>query len=161
AKFVSSLFQACCDEVGIRMSTSVPIGKSKCVTKAAPPRQRFSLEVSSVKTTPRESRPVTCIGRRTAILRSVRCFARWVLGCIVRRLLGRHAWVRNGARDGLALEKTFHCIEHFAGRPCRVNRSSEFAAVPHAVREPACELLHFAYGVRLIRRLNFFVVARQ
>src|SRR5207253_3836628 len=50
-----------------------PIATSKRVRNAAPLRQRFSLEVSSSKAMPRESRPLTRIGRWTAILRSERC----------------------------------------------------------------------------------------
>ena len=48
---------------------------SKRVKKAAPLRQRFSLEVSSSKATPRASRPRTRMGRWTAILRSRRGLA--------------------------------------------------------------------------------------
>jgi 16S rRNA (cytidine(1402)-2'-O)-methyltransferase len=59
-------------ESGIFISRSEPTATSKRVTKAAPPRQRFSLEVSSTKVTPRESRPRTVSGRRTAMRRSAR-----------------------------------------------------------------------------------------
>jgi hypothetical protein len=49
-------------------------GDVEARTNAAPPLHRFSLEVSSSKGIPRLSRPSTVRGRRTAILRSERCF---------------------------------------------------------------------------------------
>src|SRR5260370_9605703 len=63
----------------MRISRSEPMATSKRVTKAAPLRQRFSLEVSSSKAKPWESRPLTFSGKRTAILRSERCFDTVVL----------------------------------------------------------------------------------
>src|ERR1700677_779086 len=57
----------------MRISRSEPMGTSKRVTKAAPLRHKFSLEVSSSKLKPRRSRPRTFSGRRTAILRSDLC----------------------------------------------------------------------------------------
>src|SRR5262249_29123402 len=149
----SSRRQACC-ESGIRISRLEPIATSKRVTNAAPLRQRFSLEVSSVKTMPRASRPVTCMGRRTAILRSARCLESWVLVCMFSRLLHLRNFLRVSPRGRLALEKSFHCIEHFAGGPCHVNGASKFAAVADSVRKPASELLHFAYGIGLVGGLN-------
>src|SRR5882724_8635736 len=64
---------------GMRISRSEPMATSKRVTKAAPLRQRFSLEVSSSKAKPWASRPRTLSGRRTEILRSERCFETVVL----------------------------------------------------------------------------------
>src|SRR5580765_1957365 len=145
----------------MRMSRSEPTATSNRVTKAAPPRQRFSLEVSSVKTTPRASRPVTCIGRRTAIRRSARCFERCVLVCIFGRLLCCENQVRITHRGFLPFKKLFHCVEYFAGRPCCVKPSSEFAAVPHTVAKPACKLLHFSHSVGLLGGFNFLVVSRK
>src|SRR2546426_8508639 len=75
-------------EKGMRISRSAPMATSKCVTKAAPLRQRFSLAVSSSKGKPRASRPRTLSGRRTAILRSERCLDTVVLG-------GTMGWVLN------------------------------------------------------------------
>jgi hypothetical protein len=59
---------------------------SKRVMNAAPPLHRFSLEVSSSKLMPRESRPFTLRGRRTEILRSARGFEGdgVLVSCIVR-----------------------------------------------------------------------------
>src|SRR5260221_6890576 len=146
----SSRFQGWYD-CGMRISRSEPMATSNRVTNAAPLRERFSLEVSSVKITPRESRPVTCIGKRTASLRSVRCFERYVLVAIFGRLLLGENRVRNNLHSHLAFKKPFHCIKHFAGCPCFVNRSSELAAVSHAMRKPACELLHFSHSIGLRR----------
>src|SRR5215471_10270239 len=63
----------------MRISRFDPMATSKRVRNAAPLRQRFSLEVSSSKLTPRESRPRTRMGRCTAILRSERCLATLVV----------------------------------------------------------------------------------
>ena len=60
-----------------------------------------------------------------------------------------------------ASEKALDAIEHLAGRFRRVNLSTKFAAVPHAMREPASELLHFANAIRLISSFNFPVVAGE
>src|SRR5579864_281919 len=76
---------------------------SKRVTKAAPLRHKFSLEVSSSKTTPRLSRPRTLRGRRTAILRSERCLeavgavcelcVKWTMGGVLFSGVRHAAWV--------------------------------------------------------------------
>jgi hypothetical protein len=58
-------------------------------------------------------------------------------------------------------KKLFYRIKHFAGCPCFVNRSSQFAAVANAMRKPACELLHFSHSVGLAGPRDFFVVARK
>src|SRR5438445_10331750 len=113
----------------MRISRSEPIVTSKRVTKAAPFLHKFSLEVSSVKTTPRESRPVTCIGSRTEILRSARCFESCVLVCMVGRHLVSDYRIRFNPYGCLALKKSFHCIKHFRGRQWLVNRSSELHAL--------------------------------
>jgi hypothetical protein len=60
---------------------------------------------------------------------------------------------------GLGREKTLDAIENFPGRASRMNDATEFAAIPHAVRKPASELLHFAYGVGQIRSANLAVVS--
>src|SRR5467141_2921103 len=73
-------------ENGMWISRSEPMATSKRVTKAAPLRQRFSLEVSSSKVTPRESRPRTLSGKRTEILRSERSAA-------TERSAGTMGWV--------------------------------------------------------------------
>src|SRR6266478_1997745 len=98
-----------------RIPRSEPMATSKRVTKAAPLRQRFSLEVSSSKGTPRESQPRTRIGRRTEILRSERWLETDVL------LGGTMGWVLiSRDRGGSALEKAFHAFEDLAGRSRRV-----------------------------------------
>src|SRR5712692_7024854 len=79
----------------MRISRSEPTATSKRVRKAAPLRQRFSLEVSSSKRMPRESWPRTRMGRRTAILRSER-------GLETDVLTGTMGWVLDsGRRDGV------------------------------------------------------------
>src|SRR5258708_30357138 len=103
-------------EKGMRISRSEPIATSKRVTKAAPLRQRFSLEVSSSKVTPRESRPRTLSGKRTEILRSERCFD-------TERSAGTMGWVLiSGDPDGpgidpkhagTLLKKALYAFEHF------------------------------------------------
>src|SRR5215472_16002241 len=149
----------------MRISRSEPMATSKRVRNAAPPRQRFSLAVSSSKATPRESRPRTRIGKCTATLRSERCLATEVV-------TGTMGWVltsagpnripissgqtgashflraRNQGDSGCsALEKALHLGEDFSGRSRRVYDSAKLAAVPHAMSKPASELLHFAYTV--------------
>src|SRR5258706_1128275 len=143
----------------MRISRSEPIATSKRVTNAAPFLHKFSLEVSSVKTTPRESRPVTCIGKRTAIRRSARCFESCVLVCVIGRLLIALNCVRVMPHGQLAFKEFLDCIKHFAGGSCFVNRSSKLAAVANAVGKPASELLHFSHSIGLIGELDFFVVA--
>src|ERR1700719_1114957 len=145
----------------MRISRSAPTGTSKRVTNAAPLRHKFSLEVSSVNTTPRESRPVTCIGKRTEILRSARCLETCMLVGIVGRLLVLQNRFRLMSCERLALKETFHRIEYFARCPCFVNPSSQFASVPDSVRKPASELLHFSHSIGLVGQLDFFVVARK
>src|SRR6266581_3437723 len=147
----------------MRISRFDPMATSKRVRNAAPLRQRFSLEVSSSKMTPRESRPRTRMGRWTAILRSERCLATDVL-------TGTMGWVLTSAGPhcagacrcrSSALEKSFHAGEDFAGRSRRVYDSAKFAAVPHAMSKPASELLHFAYTVRQVGCINLSIVVHE
>src|SRR5215472_1345358 len=139
----------------MRISRFDPMATSKRVKKAAPLRQRFSLEVSTSKATPRESRPRTRMGKCTAILRSERCLATLVLAGTMGRVLtsaspvwtgaGHFSRDRNPGEHGRpVLKKTLHAREDFAGRPRRVYDSAKLAAVPHAMSKPASELLHFA-----------------
>src|SRR5882672_4685779 len=150
---------------GMRISRSLRIATSNRVRNAAPPRHKFSQEVSSVKTTPRLSRPVTCIGRRTAILRSERCFDAIVLTWTMGRVLSRSfPWVGCFLGGGLplrSLKEAFDRFQHFVWRPCRVYSFAKFAAVPHTVREPACKLLHFSHSIGLIGCIYLSVVARK
>src|SRR5258707_7632971 len=143
------------------MSRSAPRSTSNRVTNAAPPRHKFSLEVSSVNTTPRESRPVTCIGRRTEILRSARCLETRMLVGVIGRFLAPQNRFRLIIHERPGLKKTFYRIKHFTGCPCFVNLSSELASVANAVRKPASELLHFSHSVRLIGQPDFSVLARK
>src|SRR5713226_10597116 len=124
-------------EKGMRISRSEPMATSKRVTKAAPLRQRFSLEVSSSKAKPRASRPRTLSGRRTEILRSERCLDTVVLS-------GTMGWVLDSGdpdrvgvsfllRGGSALEEAFHAFEDLRGRARRMYDSTKLAAVPHAM----------------------------
>src|SRR5260370_34088788 len=135
----------------MRSSRSEARATLKRVRNAAPLRHTFSLEVSSSKAMPRLSRPRTLRGKRTAILRSDRCLNAGVLtGTMGLALI---------SCDGAALEGAFHAFEHLAGRFRRVHLLTQCAAVPHAMGRPASELLHFAYGVGLVRSFNFPVVA--
>src|SRR6267154_3643537 len=84
---------------GMRISRSEPMATSKRVTKAAPLRQRFSLEVSSSKANPWASRPRTLSGRRTAILRSERCFETVVLAS------GTMGWVLDSVGFGADISR--------------------------------------------------------
>src|SRR5712691_2820713 len=146
----------------MRISRSEPMATSKRVTNAAPLRQRFSLEVSSSKGTPRESQPRTRIGRRTEILRSERWLETDVL------LGGTMGWVLISGdrravdpRGGSALKEAFHAFEDLAGRSRRVYDSAKLAAVSHAMSKPASELLHFAYTIGQVRSINLAVVVNQ
>src|SRR5258708_31158068 len=117
---------------GMRISRSEPMATSKRVTKAAPLRQRFSLEVSSSKAKPWASRPRTFSGKRTAILRSERCFETvvlasgtmgWVLDSgdsdrVGVNDSGGSNWIgSDGSRDrsGPTLAKTLHTLQDFPG----------------------------------------------
>src|SRR5271170_8393687 len=64
-------------------------------------------------------------------------------------------------RGGSLREKLFHAFEHFAGRSRRVYDSTKLAAVPHAMCEPARELLHFAYAIGQLRSVYLLVVAGE
>src|SRR5262252_10399776 len=156
----------------MRISRFEPIATSKRVRNAAPLRQRFSLEVSSSKVTPRESRPRTRMGRCTAILRSERCLATvlltgtmgWVLTSAGSHPAGASHFVhaRNPGGSGRsALKKTLYAREDFAGRSRRVYDSAKLAAVPHALSKPASELLHFANSVGRVGHINSAIVVNQ
>src|SRR3989440_8290290 len=135
----------------MRISRSQPMATSKRVTKAAPLRQRFSLEVSSSKAKPWASRPRTLSGKRTAILRSERCLDTVVLRGTMGGVLASGDPHRVGAsfllRDGSALEEAFDALKNLHGRSRRMHNSTKLAAVPHAMSKPASELLHFAYTI--------------
>src|SRR4029077_6836187 len=146
----------------MRISRSEPMATSKRVRKAAPLRHKFSLEVSSSKAMPRESRPRTRSGRRTAILRSDLCLdasmLRGTMGWVLISSDPDLAGVNDsggpelpeaGLCGGAASEEALDAFEHLAGRFRRVNLSTKFAAVPHAMCEPASELLHFANAIGL------------
>src|SRR6266481_567522 len=146
----------------MRISRSEPMATSKRLTKAAPLRQRFSLDVSSSKVTPRASRPRTFSGRRTEILRSERCFDTdrsagtmgWVLVSGDRRAVDPH-------HAGTVLEKAFHAFQHFTGCSRRVYVPAKLAPVPNAMREPAGELLHFSHSIGQVGSFNFAIVAGE
>src|SRR5882762_4242076 len=124
---------------GIRISRLEPMATSKRVRNAAPLRHKFSLAVSSSNENPRASRPRTRNGRRTAILRSD-------LFRAMLSLTGLMGWGSIGG--GLLRKEAVHVLDHFLRRARRVHDTSKLAAVPHAMREPACELLHFSHAVR-------------
>jgi hypothetical protein len=58
-------------------------------------------------------------------------------------------------------KEAFDRFQYFAWRSCRVYGSAKLAAVPHAMREPACELLHFSHSIGLICRIYLSVVAGE
>src|SRR5215469_15368491 len=147
----------------MRISRSEPMATSKRVKKAAPLRQRFSLEVSSSKATPSASRPRTRMGRWTSILRSARCLANDLLtGAIGRVLTSGGSHRAEASQSGRsALNKTLHTRENFNGRSRRVYDSAKLAAVPHAMSKPASELLHFAYTVGKVGGINSSIVVNQ
>src|SRR6266852_9447620 len=162
---------------------------SNRVRKAAPLRQRFSLDVSSSKMTPRLSRPRTRRGKRTAILRSERCCDTgvltgtmgWVLTSGDRRAVNisgdRRAVNASGGPDRVGVdqqrggsllfsgnrravdEEALNAFEDLTRRTRRMHNSAKLAAVPHAMSKPACELLHFAYTIGQVRSTNLLVVA--
>src|SRR5580658_2934673 len=164
----------------MRISRSEPMATSKRVTNAAPLRHKFSLEVSSSKSTPRLSRPLTFSGRRTAILRSERCreavCVKWTMGRVLfpgvryaAIMLGSRRAVNTVlgslrtavARGGAALEEGLHLLDNLTWRPRRMYDSTKLAAVPHAMSKPACELLHFAYTIGQVGSTNLPIVARK
>src|SRR5271169_113969 len=163
----------------MRISRSEPMATSNRVTNAAPLRHRFSLEVSSSKMTPRLSRPRTLSGRRTAILRSERCFeavcVKWTMGWVLFSgvrfaaiILGNRKAViymvsrrTAGPRGGSALEEGFHLLDNLTGRSRRMYDSTKLAAVPHAMSKPASELFHFANTIGKVGGINLPIVARK
>src|SRR5229473_4383140 len=164
AKSFSSIRRDMCRE-GMWISRSEPMATSKRVTKAAPLRQRFSLEVSSSKVIPRASRPRTLSGRRTEILRSERCFD-------TDRSAGTMGWVLvSGDPDWFGidphyhartvLEKALHAFQHFTGCSRRVHVPTKLAAVANAMRKPASELLHFSHSIGEVGSINFAIVAGE
>jgi hypothetical protein len=62
---------------------------------------------------------------------------------------------------GSALKEAFDAREDFAGRSRRVYDSAKFAAIPHAMSEPASELLHFAYTIGKVGSANLPIVAHE
>src|SRR5271165_773578 len=66
-------------------------------------------------------------------------------------------WMIGGG--GSVREEVLDGVEHFAGRSRRVYDSAKFGAVPHAMCEPASELLHFADTIGQIGSDNLLVVA--
>src|SRR6516165_6464112 len=111
----------------MRISRFEPTATSKRVRNAAPPRHRFSLEVSSSKANPRLSRPRTRNGRRTEILRSD-------LGRVIFSMVWLMGWFPPTGRS--PLEEALHVFDHFPRRARHVHNSTQFAAVPHSVRKP-------------------------
>jgi len=68
---------------------------------------------------------------------------------------------KTGDLTSAALEKAFHTFKDFTGRSRRVYDSTKLAAVPHAMSEPASELLHFAYTIGQVGSTNLLIVAHQ
>ena len=62
-------------------------------------------------------------------------------------------------RGGPLREEVLDPLEHLAGRSRRVYDSAKLGAVPHAMCEPARELLHFADSIGQIGSDNLLVVA--
>ena len=58
-------------------------------------------------------------------------------------------------------EESLDAVEHFLLRVCRVHSTTKFAAVPHAMRKPASELLHFANTIGQVGSGNFLEIARK
>jgi len=61
----------------------------------------------------------------------------------------------------VVLEESFHTVEHLLLRLGRMHGTTKFAAVPHAMREPASELLHFANTVGKVGSGNFPEIAGE
>jgi hypothetical protein len=96
--------------MGMRICKSEPMATSKWVRKAAPPRHKFSLEVSSSKAKPRASRPHTRKGKRTTTLRSDLCGTTLSLdpGSLVVSLMG---WILPTGR--FAIEEAVDIFHDF------------------------------------------------
>src|SRR6266849_9590089 len=142
----------------MEISRSEPLATTKRVTKAAPPRHRFSLEVSSSKVTPRVSRPLTVRAKRTEILRSARDFSmEGLVAGTIRRVLISVDRLAVNSQVRTVLEKAFNAFQHLLLRARRVNIAAQFAAVAHAMRKPTGELFHFAYTIGQVCSGNFLV----
>jgi hypothetical protein len=61
----------------------------------------------------------------------------------------------------VGLEESFHTVQHLLLRLGRMHGATKFAAVPHAMREPASELFHFANTVGEVGSGNFLEIARK
>src|SRR5208283_5388371 len=121
----------------MRISRLLPTQTSKRVRNAAPPRQRFSLAVSSSKEKPRASLPRTRSGKRTEILRSDLS--------LVMSLVWLMGW--SSPVGHLASKKALHVLDHFSWRASRMHDPAKFAAVRDTVRKPTCELFHFSHTI--------------
>jgi len=58
-------------------------------------------------------------------------------------------------------EEVLDMVEDFLLRACLVHDATEFAAVPHAMRKPASELLHFAKAIGEVGSGNLLEIARK
>jgi hypothetical protein len=93
---------------------------------------------------------VRCAGDRWAVCCAITHFAIYVTDH--RLMCGNSIPVR---------EEVLDRVEHLAGRSRRMNNSAKFGAVPHAMCEPASELLHFADTIGQIGSGNLSVVAGE
>src|SRR5208282_481010 len=137
---------------GMRISRLEPMATSNRVRNAAPLRHKFSLAVSSSKANPRASCPLTRRGRRTEILRSVRC--RTVLSVF---------WLMDWAPPEchFLFKEALDVCDHFPRRARQMHDPAQLAAVVDPVRKPAGELLHFSHAIRQFGVKNLPVVARK
>jgi hypothetical protein len=126
---------------------------SKRVRNAAPLRHKFSLAVSSSKLKPRASFPQTRSGKRTEILRSVRCRGDLSIFWL---LMG---WIPPNGR--FPLKEALDVLDHFPWRARQMHDPSQLAAISHPMGKPASELLHFSHGIGELGVINLPVVARE
>jgi hypothetical protein len=61
----------------------------------------------------------------------------------------------------LCRKETFYVLNDFLRSARRMHYFSQLAAVPHSVRKPARELLHFSHAIGQVRVKNFLIVARK
>ena len=95
---------------------------------------------------------MTCIGRRTEILRSARCFESCGLVCMFGRLLVAENRIGHTIPRRLLLKKLFSLRRALRWAfVLRVPIVSSSLPFPTPMGKPACELLHFSHSIGLVR----------
>ena len=68
-------------------------------------------------------------------------------------------WIPPNGRS--PLEEALHVFDHFPRRARHVHNATQFTTIPHTMRKPAGELLHFSHGIGQVGVENLPVVAGE